>query len=96
MEGIRQRKRVANNDEAVPEEKDVHGEKKIHRGTVDLEAGSYWLTRVLFLRFLGFIYLIAFLVSYNQNKELIGDRGLTPARLYLRAGEAWSASQHHI
>lgn len=97
MEGIRQRKRVANNDEAVPEEKDVHGEKKIHRGTVDLEAGSYWLTRVLFLRFLGFIYLVAFLVSYNQNKELIGDRGLTPARLYLRrVGEEFPSLQERL
>ena len=51
-----------------------------------LEAGSYWLTRILFLRFLGLIYLTAFLVSYHQNKELIGDRGLTPARLYLNKG----------
>ena len=50
----------------------------------EIKAGSYWLTRIVFLRFLGFIYLVAFMVSYHQNKELIGDRGLTPARLYLR------------
>ena len=50
----------------------------------EMKAGSYWLTRIVFLRFLAFIYLVAFMVSYHQNKELIGDRGLTPARLYLR------------
>ena len=48
-----------------------------------IEPGTYWLTRILFLRYLGFIYLVAFLVSYNQNKELIGKNGLTPASLYL-------------
>ena len=47
------------------------------------EPGTYWFTRILFLRYLGFIYLVAFLVSYNQNKELIGKNGLTPAGLYL-------------
>lgn len=50
---------------------------------LDLEEGTYWLTRIVFLRFLAFIYLVAFLVSYNQNKELIGNRGLTPARNFL-------------
>lgn len=48
-----------------------------------IDAGSYWLTRIAFLRFISFIYLIAFLVSFNQNKELIGNRGLTPARNFL-------------
>ena len=54
--------------------------------TVSLELGSFWLTRILFLRYLGFIYFIAFLISYNQNKELIGNNGLTPARNYLLNG----------
>ena len=54
--------------------------------TVALEPGSFWLTRILFLRYLGFIYFIAFLISYNQNKELIGNNGLTPAKNYLLNG----------
>ena len=64
------------------------GEKKKSetRDRVGLEPGSYWLTRILFLRFISFIYLIAFLVSYNQNKELIGNRGLTSARNFLLNG----------
>ena len=45
--------------------------------------GTYWLTRVIFLRALALIYFVAFAVAYNQNKELIGDRGLLPAKLHL-------------
>jgi hypothetical protein len=45
--------------------------------------GSYWLTRIAFLRLLAFIYLVAFLVALNQNKELIGDNGLLPLQLYM-------------
>ena len=46
-------------------------------------AGSYWLTRSIFLRALGFVYGTAFLVALHQNKALIGDRGITPARYAL-------------
>lgn len=44
---------------------------------------SYWLTRIVFLRFLGFIYSIAFLVALQQNAGLLGEDGLTPATTYL-------------
>ncbi|CEM27126.1 unnamed protein product [Vitrella brassicaformis CCMP3155] len=39
---------------------------------------SFWLTRIIFLRALGFIYLVAFMVAAFQNVGLIGRRGLTP------------------
>ena len=52
----------------------------------DLSPESYWLTRIVFLRYLGFIYFIAFLISFNQNKELIGSHGLTPASNFLLNG----------
>merc|ERR1712142_774735 len=55
-------------------------EKKSVNNTI-IEAGSYWLTRIVFLRCIAFIYLVAFLVSLHQNKELIGNNGLTPAGL---------------
>ena len=45
--------------------------------------GSYWLTRILFLRYLSFVYMVAFLVAYNQNKQLIGTNGLLPADSYI-------------
>jgi hypothetical protein len=44
---------------------------------------SYWLTRFVILRWLGFVYLIAFLVAVNQLVPLIGEHGLTPAPLFM-------------
>ena len=44
---------------------------------------SYWLTRFVILRLLGFVYAIAFLVAANQLLPLIGEHGLTPARDFL-------------
>ncbi|XP_045141955.1 lipase maturation factor 1 [Echinops telfairi] len=49
-----------------------------------LRAGTFWLTRVVLLRALAFVYCVAFLVAFQQNKQLIGDRGLLPCRLYLQ------------
>ena len=46
--------------------------------------GSFWLTRILFLRALGLVYFTAFLVSFRQSEGLIGDRGLLPATLFLQ------------
>ena len=62
---------------------------------VELGPGTYWLTRVLFLRYLGFIYLVAFLISFHQNKELIGSRGLTPANNYLLNSESSDSDSDH-
>ena len=44
---------------------------------------SYWLTRFVILRLLGFVYAIAFLVAVNQLVPLIGAHGLTPATHFL-------------
>mmetsp|Transcript_12637 Transcript_12637/g.18907 ORF Transcript_12637/g.18907 Transcript_12637/m.18907 type:complete len:710 (-) Transcript_12637:1276-3405(-) len=46
-------------------------------------APSYHLTRILFLRMLAIVYIAAFSVAKFQNKGLIGDRGIAPARLVL-------------
>ncbi|XP_045190292.2 lipase maturation factor 1-like [Mercenaria mercenaria] len=51
--------------------------------TDKIENGSYWLTRILLLRYLGFIYFVAFLVAQHQNKQLIGSYGLLPASSFL-------------
>ncbi|XP_007955683.1 lipase maturation factor 1 [Orycteropus afer afer] len=50
-----------------------------------LRPGTFWLTRIVLLRALAFIYWVAFLVAFHQNKQLIGDRGLLPSRLYLKS-----------
>ena len=44
---------------------------------------SYWLTRFVILRLLGFVYAIAFLVAAKQLVPLIGAHGLTPATHFL-------------
>ena len=46
-------------------------------------ASSYWLTRFLILRLLGFVYFFAFLTSARQVLPLIGSDGLTPASTWL-------------
>src|SRR6476661_3379389 len=44
---------------------------------------TYWLTRFMILRLLGFVYAIAFLVVINQILPLIGSHGLLPLENYL-------------
>ena len=71
----------------VESETETETKSSLFSKEASLSPGSYWLTRILFLRYLSFIYLVAFVISYNQNKELIGDNGLTPARNFLLNGE---------
>ena len=61
---------------------------------------SYSYTRIVFLRYIGAIYFVAFLCAYTQNTGLIGDDGLTPARPYLEqvlhrscGGDRWRCMQ---
>jgi hypothetical protein len=44
---------------------------------------SYWLTRFVILRLLGFVYAVAFLVAAQQLVPLIGAKGLTSAHNFL-------------
>ena len=49
------------------------------------ELPSYVLTRWMFLRFLGLIYLVAFVSLSTQITGLVGSHGILPAADYLRA-----------
>src|SRR5438477_9966690 len=53
------------------------------RQSLILAGNSYWLTRFVILRLLGFVYAVAFLVAANQLVPLIGEHGLTPANHFL-------------
>ena len=58
--------------------------------------GEYWLTRFVFLRLLGLVYLVAFLSLVNQVLPLIGSSGLLPAKHFLarfgvRFASRWEA-----
>ncbi|TDG98365.1 hypothetical protein EPR50_G00217230 [Perca flavescens] len=64
-------------------ESSEHTEEEKRRQT--LQTGTYWLTRVVLLRSVAFIYLVAFSVAYNQNKQLIGEHGLMPCKKYLES-----------
>ena len=55
--------------------------------TSQIPASSYHLTRILFLRLLAVVYMAAFSVAKHQNKGLIGDNGITPARNALNEAE---------
>jgi hypothetical protein len=62
---------------------------------LDASADTYWLTRFVILRLMGFVYLIAFYVAARQLVPLIGADGLTPVTLYFQrlseqVGGSWS------
>ena len=59
-----------NHDDKKADEHDL--ELRTSSGDLSELKNSFYLTRVVFLRCLAFIYFIAFLVSFHQNKELIG------------------------
>jgi hypothetical protein len=48
------------------------------------QPSSYWLTRFMILRLLGFVYAVAFLVAINQIVPLIGSNGLLPIDVYFK------------
>jgi len=48
---------------------------------------TFLLTRILFLRMLAIVYMAAFSVAKFQNKGLIGDNGILPARNVLDIAE---------
>ncbi|XP_074960794.1 lipase maturation factor 1 isoform X1 [Phalacrocorax aristotelis] len=54
------------------------------RGAGPLPQGTFWLTRIVLLRSIALLYFVAFLVAYHQNKQLIGEEGLLPCKLYLQ------------
>src|SRR5436853_6145447 len=58
------------------------------RWLVSFDPHAYALTRFVFLRFLGLMYLVAFLVARNQLVPLVGAEGLEPADRFLAAVKA--------
>ncbi|XP_052703291.1 lipase maturation factor 1-like [Crassostrea angulata] len=82
--GLRRRKKLnAENLSSGKEPKNAANEidKKTEK---TLETNTFWLTRIVLLRYIGFIYFVAFLVALHQNKELCGQHGLIPAQKFLK------------
>ena len=44
---------------------------------------TFHVTKFVILRLVGFVYLIAFVGAYNQNKGLMGKHGLMPVHRYM-------------
>ncbi|XP_073774104.1 lipase maturation factor 1 isoform X2 [Danio rerio] len=72
-------------DSCSDTKRDEHSSKYEKKVGVLVQRGSFWLTRIVLLRSIAFIYLVAFTVAYNQNKQLIGEKGLMPCKDYLRS-----------
>ena len=50
--------------------------------------GSFFLSRRMFLHWLGGVFVVANLVALRQNKALIGERGILPASDWIARGRA--------
>lgn len=72
-------------DDAAKTGEDVGTEKDKGEKVSSLQRGTFWLTRIVLLRSVAFIYFVAFFVAYNQNKQLIGKHGLMPCENYLNS-----------
>ncbi|XP_075021587.1 lipase maturation factor 1 isoform X2 [Calonectris borealis] len=81
---LRQRRAAAAGGGAPPEapERAVAGPAGSRAGPPP--PGTFWLTRIVLLRSIALLYFVAFLVAYHQNKQLIGEKGLLPCKLYLQ------------
>ena len=55
------------------------------RRTICCSAPGYWISRLVFLRAMAVLYLIAFLVAANQFRPLLGARGILPIPRFVRA-----------
>src|ERR1043166_2086189 len=57
------------------------------------EAPTYWLTRFVILRLIGFVYFFAFLSLATQVLPLIGSNGLLPADAFLHSIQNYFGSK---
>jgi lipase maturation factor 1 len=60
-----------------------------------VEQPTHFLTRWLFLRLLGFVYLIAFISLWVQIDGLVGSHGIAPAAQFMKSVHNW-AHAHNI
>lgn len=58
-----------------------------------LERPTYHVAAALFLRMLGFVYLIAFVSLWTQVDGLVGDHGILPVSKFLDAARRYFAAE---
>jgi Lipase maturation factor len=60
-----------------------------------LSTSGTLLVRVVFVRALAFVYALFFAIALSQNKALIGDEGITPAKRVLDQAQAMGTFKRH-
>ena len=55
---------------------------ELERPNDGLKPGTFWLTRIVYLRILAFIYLVAFLVAFHQVPKLVSSTYTKNVKLY--------------
>ena len=55
---------------------------ELDRQNDGLKPGTFWLTRIVYLRILAFIYLVAFLVAFHQVPKLVSSTYTKNVKLY--------------
>jgi lipase maturation factor 1 len=63
--------------------------------TTPLSPAGTILVRSVFVRALAAVYAISFAIALSQNNALIGDRGITPAKLVLDQAQARGTFKRH-
>lgn len=58
-----------------------------------LEPPTYRIAGSLFLRLLGFVYLVAFVSLWSQIEGLVGENGVLPAKDYLASADRYYSQQ---
>jgi predicted DCC family thiol-disulfide oxidoreductase YuxK len=61
-----------------------------------VEQPTYLFSRWLFLRFLGLIYLFAFVSLWTQIDGLIGSHGITPAAQFMELVRNWAGEHNNL
>ncbi|XP_067911959.1 lipase maturation factor 1 isoform X1 [Heterodontus francisci] len=93
---------LAQTSPSPPEDPLTHGRKSGHQeqetaeagaGGVQVQPGTFWLTRIVLLRSIAFIYFVAFSVAYSQNRQLLGEKGLLPGKLYLQKVQRYTGGR---
>jgi Lipase maturation factor len=78
--------------------------KRVHRlaatapltaAVTSLSTSGTLLMRVVFVRALAFVYGLFFAIALSQNKALIGDHGITPAKRVLDQAQAMGTFKRH-
>ncbi|MGO9608483.1 MAG: lipase maturation factor family protein [Verrucomicrobiia bacterium] len=60
-----------------------------------VEQPTYYFSRWFFLRFLGLIYLFAFVSLWTQVDGLIGNHGITPAAQFMEMVRHWAGEHNY-